>query len=366
MRKKSLSQLFKPKPKQWALRGDPVLWDRMAKELRSEPLPSSAVELQAIIRDIFRNITGSPLRVPRDNDPECLHVSGLDEGGMSGGMVSLIFWSEQGLPELENRFRSLKEQKLVGSSKLEETPMLPDELINKFVSFFCGQELEGFGFDHLTESYKWSMPKTANTFLGLQPTSGDYNATVALKERLHEMWIQGPEERLAIAKWVISDWGGVRRNLEETLQSYVGMAEQVEPKTPIKGVASYSKLLSVAHPEKFAIYDARVAVALNAAQFLMGGAGVMFPYLPGRNKITGDVINNRGFSQRIEFSGPELLRHGWTVLPPRHGYQSYMQLLTRVRDKLPQNLRLHDLEMTLFSQAEGLATSAMGTMGKQG
>ena len=289
----------------------------------------------------------------------------VTQGGMSGGMVSLSFWSESGLPVLEHRFRNRKEQKLVDTSKLDATPQLSDELINRFVSFFSGEELDGFGFEHLTERYKWSMPKTANIFLGQLQTGGDYNATVALKDRLHEMWVQRPEQRLAIAKWVISDWGGVRRNLEETLKSYVQMAELNDPETPIKGVASYSKLLSVAHPKKFAIYDARVAVALNAAQFLMDGAGVMFPYVPGRNKTTGDVINNRGFSQRIEFSSNELQRRGWTVLAPRFGYQSYIELLDRVKDKLPQNRKLHDLEMTLFSQAEELATRATATLGKE-
>ncbi|UOA19462.1 hypothetical protein DSM14862_02268 [Sulfitobacter indolifex] len=39
------------------------------------------------------------------------------------------------------------------------------------------------------------------------------------------------------------------------------MADAEVPQTPIKGVASYSKLLSVVHLSKYALYDTRVAVA---------------------------------------------------------------------------------------------------------
>lgn len=39
------------------------------------------------------------------------------------------------------------------------------------------------------------------------------------------------------------------------------MADAEVLQTPIKGVASYSKLLSIVHLFKYAIYDTRVAVA---------------------------------------------------------------------------------------------------------
>lgn len=39
------------------------------------------------------------------------------------------------------------------------------------------------------------------------------------------------------------------------------MADAKVPQTPIKGVASYAKLLSVVHLSKYAIYYTRVAVA---------------------------------------------------------------------------------------------------------
>lgn len=39
------------------------------------------------------------------------------------------------------------------------------------------------------------------------------------------------------------------------------MADTKVPQTPIKGVGSYAKLLSVVHLSKYATYDTRVAVA---------------------------------------------------------------------------------------------------------
>jgi hypothetical protein len=176
--------------------------------------------------------------------------------------------------------------------------------------------------------------------------------------RLHEKWkaSEGEQARRKLAQWIIKNWGGVRGNRDETLAGYVEMADAEGPQTPIKGVASYSKLLSIVHPSKYAIYDARVAVALNAVQLSIGGKGIVFPYVSGRNKITGDSANQRGFAKLRKFSARELERQGWAVIAPRAGYQVYIQLLNEVQSRFAPNHELHDFEMTLFSQAEDLAT----------
>lgn len=234
---------------------------------------------------------------------------------------------------------------------------LDSSIVDSFVSFFSGYLIPGLGLPALKTSYTWSLPRSASDFIGTLPEGNGYDANVGLKIGLHEKWKTSEDEQVRrnIAHWVIKNWGGVRGNRDETLAGYVDMADAEEPLTPIKGVASYSKLLSIVHPSKYAIYDARVAVALNAVQLFNGRKGIVFPYVSGRNKITGDSVNKRGFAKLRKFSARELERQGWTVIAPRVGYQMYIQLLNEVRSRFTHKHELHDFEMTLFSQAEQLA-----------
>lgn len=342
----------------------------MADQLEEQSLPNNEDALEAMIRRKFLEITGETLRKRASGEDDFVTVPDLREGGMSEGMVSLDFWEERGIPELRDRFRSLKMDSPNKRAVSSGSPVLPTGVVDNFVSFFSGTGLSEFGLSKLPTSYNWPMPSSLKgvfegfvdeeDFEGL--ADGGYETNCMLKRLLNKRWLAAPEDRLKLAAWVISDWGGVRRNLDETLQNYVQMAEEDYPETPIKGVASYSKLLSVSNLHKYAIYDARVAVALNAAQYLMDGDRVFFPYIPGRNKITGDVSKNRGFSRQAAFSKEALQRQGWSVIAPRHAYQCYLRLLHHVQIKLPKQPPLYDLEMTLFSQAESLALQAMTRM----
>ncbi|SEP19126.1 hypothetical protein SAMN04490248_1352 [Salinihabitans flavidus] len=344
----------------------------MIDQLAEQPLPADERELEAVIRKKFLELTGETLHKQAPDGDDFVAVPELNEGGMSGGMVSREFWEERAIPELCARFRKLKDKELRSASISGKASALSDGIVDNFVSFFAGEHLEGFSLGLLPESYNWIIPgqKSLIRIFGDSLTEDDYDRleghgydqNVTLKQLLHKKWIESPGARRKMARWIISDWGGIRGNQDKTLLRYVQVAEVNDPRTPIKGVASYSKLLSVAHPAKYAIYDARVAVALNAAQYLMGGERVVFPYLPGRNKKTGDNISNRGFSRQADFSAKELQRQGWTVIAPRHGYQSYLQLLNSVQRSLHKQPPLYELEMTLFSQAEKLASEAMAEL----
>lgn len=247
---------------------------------------------------------------------------------------------------------------MTNSNKVTNIAPLDSRVVNNFVSFFSGQLIPELGLPALKTSYEWSLPNSASDFVGTLPEGSGYDANVGLKIGLHGKWkaSEGQQARKSLAKWIIENWGRVRGNRDETLAGYVEMADAEVPQTPIKGVASYSKLLSIVHPSKYAIYDARVAVALNAVQLFSGGKGIVFPYVSGRNKITGDSVNRRGFAKLDKFSARELESQGWTVIAPRVGYQVYIQLLNEVQSRFGPNHELYDFEMTLFSQAEDLAT----------
>jgi len=109
-------------------------------------------------------------------------------------------------------------------------------------------------------------------------------------------------------------------------------------------VASYSKLFSIARPEAYAIYDARVAACLNAVQ-INGGIrrGIAFNCLPGRNNVVGNTVTKRG---------------NWVLIKRDETYSRYLDLLETCRAKLP-GYDLPRLEMALFANAEAECQRAM-------
>lgn len=210
--------------------------------------------------------------------------------------------------------------------------------------------------------YSWKIPLALAKF-GLEGEG--YAANKKLKFYFQEKWnTANRSEKLEIARAVIADWGGVRGNRQETLKRYVDRISGSDFDMPLKGVASYSKILAIVDPLKFAIYDARVAVSLIAIQYLSENKPkVAFHYVAGRNKITGDN-QGRGFVHHPVFTRKALKESGWDQISSKDNYKQYIATLLMVRDHLHSTDRfreteLYDLEMSLFANAEKLATEAM-------
>ena len=91
-------------------------------------------------------------------------------------------------------------------------------------------------------------------------------------------------DTLKVARYFVSDWGGVRSNRDKTLNKYISWINEGKYPNTIGGIASYSKMYSFYDPDMYAIYDARVAVSLNMIQFIADKPFLFFPYLKGRNK----------------------------------------------------------------------------------
>lgn len=94
-----VSDLFKPPPLQWGLRGDPYLWQEMAEVLVGIPLPSGEMPFNALLEATFERLVGSPL----DETASSVFVERYSHGGMSSGQVSIGFWRETGFPLLRSR-----------------------------------------------------------------------------------------------------------------------------------------------------------------------------------------------------------------------------------------------------------------------
>jgi hypothetical protein len=224
----------------------------------------------------------------------------------------------------------------------------------------CIKALVGYFNDELpklADSYQWKIPNIDGFHL-----SGEkgYMPNVELKKYFHKSWLNSRyEERLNLAKIVVADWGGVKSNQPETLISYIDELESRVPGTPLKGVASYSKIFSITDMDRYAIYDARVAACLNAVQFNCGvKKGMAFNYISGRNKTTGDATKKIGFVYQDPFKIKSLVSSGWDRIKRDDTYQVYLEVLQGCLTHLPK-YKLYELEMVLFANAEKECAKAM-------
>ncbi len=99
-----VSDLFEPAPHTWGLRGDLFLWLEMRQALCHVEIPQQPEGLAQTISAAFTALTGMAL-TRSVNFP----VKRLARGGMSGGMVSSQFWSEEFIPLLQQRSKWLQE-----------------------------------------------------------------------------------------------------------------------------------------------------------------------------------------------------------------------------------------------------------------
>lgn len=96
----SVADLF-VKPAGWGLRGDPYLWEEMQAAAQQIPLPDTSEELEHILHNLFRELTGE---LPEAD--KIIRISRFPQIGMSGGMVSADFWLNQVFPAVIARFNN--------------------------------------------------------------------------------------------------------------------------------------------------------------------------------------------------------------------------------------------------------------------
>ena len=227
-----------------------------------------------------------------------------------------------------------------------------NNLIDNLKLYFDGKfPFEGLGLNNLSNNYNW--PRKGE-FPDIKPISSieiignnNYEKNIFLKENSSKIWHVG--SKLEIANWAISDWGGIRTNSPTTIRNYINEIESKNYPDYITGVASYSKILSFMNPNEFAIYDARVAISLNAIQLLSNSnSGLIFTYLAGRNKALSIFRNSELTKTK------RLMENGWQKIEKNDCYAVYLNYLKIVNSSF-YNTELYKLEMSLFADAEKLA-----------
>ena len=96
-------QIFKEEPYQWGFRGDPYLW----KELESRLLEIKPITEKNFARILDATFDEFIEKEGTKKTGKSVIISSFPKSGMSGGVVSLEWWYDMGLPLLKKRFAEL-------------------------------------------------------------------------------------------------------------------------------------------------------------------------------------------------------------------------------------------------------------------
>ncbi|HJV76104.1 MAG TPA: hypothetical protein VJ654_17925 [Noviherbaspirillum sp.] len=217
---------------------------------------------------------------------------------------------------------------------------------------FCNDKLrDGTGWYEWTFNWDRLPP-------GIRKPAGNcYEQNVALKKALSKDWKETASvtRRHALERFYIVDFGGVRTNSEDTLDRYFTNTDAQNIALGSRGIASWSKALSVRDAQQYAIYDARVAAALTALQIQSRVANpVRFPLLPSRNTL---------IANRIPMLKEWARDHRWAATPASF-YEDYLKLCRTTAERLNSEVRnldaqVYSVEMMLFAHAEALVWLAL-------
>lgn len=214
---------------------------------------------------------------------------------------------------------------------------------NNLLEFFAGRgDFADFGIEVMRTKFHWCPPTEIAQKYGIDLTGSRYQATIDLKQKFTNEW-RHLEERNApldqfelVAKDVLA-WGGINSCLASTIARYCH--EALNPPTkdfPMHGIASRSKILSIAKPDQYAIMDARVVATINTISLMVCPTrGAPFPYLPSRNSNLKHLKRTNSHAAG-------------------GAYSRYLSLLQAVSGRLDKEGIRHtfsELEMALFQAA---------------
>jgi hypothetical protein len=203
------------------------------------------------------------------------------------------------------------------------------------------------------DNYNWEIKPSKLPCDLLIQGSGNFEQNINLKYKISSLWEQAARQNdkaklLKLVNYVVSTWGGVHTNKDSILQGYLQkikssryllIQDQKE-----KGIASWSKILTFSAPDEFAIFDARVALSLNALQIFKGNSKtdfLRFPSLLPRSKSI--KVANTNLNRYFKKQG---------ISKAENFYPTYLKLLSEARLK---GQKICEVEMLLFSAAPSFA-----------
>lgn len=249
------------------------------------------------------------------------------------------------------------------------------------------------------KDYEWPFPSRARkaaVLAGYLPRGSDeetrqdarssrlFELTELLRENISKLATNRNVDNEALcelARFVITEWGGLRNHRSETIPGYVKRFTDTSKAIPLtaitsadlmvqragsgvfedfEGVASWSKWLNFVWPGWALIYDSKVAWALNAVHFLERLDVPLFPVPPGRSGILAALdstslaaIRRLRASKPVSLQGMELEKAKRTlsgdVVLKRDSYTTYLKVMAVAHAQLwPAGTPFVHTEMLLF------------------
>lgn len=126
----TMTDLFRPPPGVWGLRGDAYLWKDMRRAFRGVELPDSPHRLGKMLAGMFVALTGRELTDDPDAAP--FFVARYAGGGMSSGMIAPGWWRYDVGMLLVSRWVQVRSDRVTepaGADDDDELPPLPPSMI---------------------------------------------------------------------------------------------------------------------------------------------------------------------------------------------------------------------------------------------
>lgn len=95
-----LGDAFDVMHRQWGMRGDPHVWEALRDLLADAPTPCQTGAVRHAFTDGIHRLTG--IDVDREERHQ-VYLDGFDHGGMSGGVLDVDWWRQEGIPLLVQR-----------------------------------------------------------------------------------------------------------------------------------------------------------------------------------------------------------------------------------------------------------------------
>ena len=199
--------------------------------------------------------------------------------------------------------------------------------------------------NQIQSGYKWDFTTNKFPISYKKKSTNDYQNSLDLREFIHQKVKFKSEFSDEFQVWYVKEWGGVKSNKTLTFDDYLISSSEELINRGQKGVASWSKMLSVRDPSKYAIYDARVAVSLNTISLLFSEeSNLFFPQLSSRNNKI--IAAQQSIKKYIKLKNLNIINDF---------YNSYLYFLRKAVNDCERKFDIQTAEMILFANAEEMA-----------
>ena len=197
-----------------------------------------------------------------------------------------------------------------------------------------------------------------------------YDREVILKRKIHvkinEFYKTDIEQFESLCLWIIKDWGGILTAKDSNTIELINEFLNSE-KPSYKRIASSSKVGAYMYPEKYIIYDSRVAYSLNWIILSRNAGDYFFPIPGGRNsKMMAFDMNVLIRLKKIDHYTPKNIsemdkrqyisqKDKTKYIPEKDAYLELNKLIKEISNRLWDSDKakmLYYTEMLLFSIAD--------------